>query len=176
VALGSGIAIALALLTLYGALYGGSRPESSGVAGASATLRPSPTGSQAPSTASTPTASQAPSTASPVPSTSTPTTSGSISGSIPAAFAALVGIVEDLESSGAVDGRLAKDLQHGVDEVVRALDKGDGEKVLRSLGEIRDRLDRGVERGEISPEDAHRVSDAVQNLASAIGGNAEEDD
>lgn len=160
----AGLGSAIALVLVLVALFGGSRLASSGSG------RPSPT------LGSSPDASPAGSPASPAVSTSTPTTSASTTGSNPSASEALVGVVGELESSGVLGGRLARDLQHGVDAVIRALDKGDGEDVLRSLAEMQDKLDQGLERGEISPEEAHLVSDAIRQLASTIGESAGQGD
>jgi hypothetical protein len=84
------------------------------------------------------------------------------------ATAALIGLVDELGSSGAVEGHLAKDLEHGTDQVVRALEQGDTGKVMDELGRLQDQVDEGLDKGEISAEDAQRLDDAIQGLASAL--------
>jgi serine/threonine-protein kinase len=87
------------------------------------------------------------------------------------ATAALIGLIDEFGSSGAVEGHLAKDLEHGTDEVVRALDGGDDDKALDALSRLQDKVDKGLDKGEISSEDAHRLGDAISRLATAIGAN-----
>jgi len=79
-----------------------------------------------------------------------------------------VGLVDELGSSGAVEEHLARDLEHGTDQVVRALEQGDGEKVMDELGGLQDKVDEGLDEGEISAGDAQRLSDAIQGVASAV--------
>jgi eukaryotic-like serine/threonine-protein kinase len=81
------------------------------------------------------------------------------------ATAAPIGLIGELDSSGAVEGHLAKDLEHGSDEVVRALD---GERALDALGRLLDKVDKSLGKGEISSEDAQRIGNAIQSLATAI--------
>ena len=75
-----------------------------------------------------------------------------------------------------MDGHLVEDLQHDVDEVVRALDQGDGGKVSDSLGRLQDHVDNGVEHGDISSADAQRLDQAIQALSSAVGDNNDQGD
>ena len=94
-------------------------------------------------------------------------------GSVEDATAALIGLVQELGSSGAVDEHLARDLQHGVDEVGRGRSsEGDAGKVLDSLGRLQDKVDKGLEHGEISSEDAQRLDEAIQALAAAVDASA----
>jgi eukaryotic-like serine/threonine-protein kinase len=104
-----------------------------------------------------------PSPRSPSPSTSPP------SGSIDGAATALTGLVGELVSSGSVDEHLARDLQHSMDEVVRALSRSDAEKAMDALGHLHDSVERGIDHGEISSEDAGRLDEAIQVLATALG-------
>ena len=59
---------------------------------------------------------------------------------------------------------------------MRALDEGDGEKVLEELGKLQDKVDKGLDHGEISSEDAERLDQAIQALASAVDANNQEGD
>ena len=145
----------IVILLVLNAIFGGTDPA----VGAKTPAEPrSPSPSTAASTS--PTASPA------SPSSSLPPDTG-----IEDAAAALIGLIDELGSSGAVDGHLAKDLEHGTDEVVRALDGGDGDKVLDALGGLQDKVDKGLDKGEISSEDAQRLGDAIQALATEIGAN-----
>jgi hypothetical protein len=84
----------------------------------------------------------------------------------------LVGLVQELVSSSAVDEHLARDLQHGLDEIASAFGEGDPGKVLDSLGRLQDKVEKGVEHGEISTDDAQRLDDAIQALAAAVDASA----
>jgi hypothetical protein len=115
---------------------------------------------------------------SPSPSTTTTTTTPTPSPRSPSpppatgvddATDALIGLVDELGASGAVEGHLARDLEHGMDQVLRALEQGDGGKALDALGRLQDKVDKGLDKGEISAEDAQRLDDAIQALATAIG-------
>ena len=52
--------------------------------------------------------------------------------------------------------------------MVRALEQGDSGKALDELGRLQDKVDEGLDKGEISAEDAQRLDDAIQGLASAV--------
>ena len=90
------------------------------------------------------------------------------------ATAALIGLVDELGSSGAVEEHLARDLEHGTDEVVRALEQGDAEKVMDALGGLQDKVDKGLDKGEISAADAQRLNDAIQGVASAVSAGGDQ--
>ena len=90
------------------------------------------------------------------------------------ATAALIGLVDELGSSGAVEEHLAGDLEHGMDEVVRALEQGDGGKVMDALGGLQDKVDKGLDKGEISAEDAQRLDDAIQELAIGLSAGGDQ--
>jgi hypothetical protein len=42
---------------------------------------------------------------------------------------------------------------------------------LDALGRLQDEVDKGLDEGEISSEDAQRLDDAIRALATAIGPN-----
>ena len=57
---------------------------------------------------------------------------------------------------------------------MRALEQGDGEKVMDALGGLQDKVDEGLDKGEISAGDAQRLSDAIQGVASAVSAGADQ--
>jgi len=142
-----GVLVGVLLLFVLNAIFGGTDP---------ATDARSPAKHRSPSVRS---ATPTPSPRSPSP----PPVTG-----VEDATAALVGLVDELGSSGAVEEHLARDLEHGTDQVVRALEQGDGEKVMDELGGLQDKVDEGLDEGEISAGDAQRLSDAIQGVASAV--------
>jgi serine/threonine-protein kinase len=116
---------------------------------------------------------------SPSPSTTTPSPSPRSPSPPPAtgvedATAALIGLVDELGASGAVEGHLAGDLEHGMDEVLRALEQGDSGKAVDALGRLQDKVDKGLDKGEISSEDAQRLDDAIQELATALSAGGDQ--
>jgi serine/threonine-protein kinase len=155
----AGLVIGIVLLLILNAIYGGAEP---------AVQARTPAAQRSPSSASSP--SSTPSSPSPTP---TPTAAA---GSVGDAAAALIGLVEGLGSSGAVGDDLARDLQDGVDQIVGALDEGDGGKMLDELGRLQDKVDKGLDHGEISADSAQRLEEAIQGLASAVDANHEEGD
>ena len=161
----AGLAGAIVLLLVLNALYGGADP---------AVQARTPAAERSPS----PAASESPSTPSPRSPTSSLHAPPPATGSVQEAAAALFGLVDGLVSSGAVEDHLARDLEHGVDKVVEALEAGDGGKALDELGRLQEKVDKGLEHGEISAEDAERLDVAIKELASAVesGDDDEEDE
>jgi hypothetical protein len=73
-----------------------------------------------------------------------------------------------MESAGALDDHLAKDLEHGADEVLKDLDHGDVDRALEEIDRLRDGLASAIDRGEVSPEDGQTLHDAIDHLESAV--------
>jgi hypothetical protein len=150
----AGLILGIVLLLVLNALAGGADP---------AVTARTPAGGSSPS-AATPSAARSPS--------ATPVGGGSTAD--PAA--AMIGLLSELGSSEAVDDHLARDLQHGAEEVQRALEDGDGEAILRALEHLRDKVEKGLERGEITPADAQRLDEAIGALASTVGEDQDADE
>jgi len=148
-----GLALGIVLLLLLNAIYGGADPA----VGAT-----TPAKHRSPSPATSPSPSPSPQSPSAPPAT----------GSVESAAGALLGLVQELISSSAVDEHLARDLQHGIDDVGRALSEGDPGRTLDSLGRLQDEVDKGLEHGEISTDDAQRLDEAIQALAAAVDASA----
>ena len=155
--------LGIVVLLILDGMIGGAEPTvhaNTPSAHRSATTSPrSPSRSPSPSPSPSPPAEQPPST-----------------GSVDDAATALLGVIEELSASGAVDDHLAKDLQHGVDGITRALDDGDAGKTVDALGRLQDKVDKGLEHGEIAAEDAQRLNDAIEGLAAALNANGGEGD
>jgi serine/threonine-protein kinase len=113
-------------------------------------------------------ASPPPSPRSPNP-TPTPATTGD-------PLNALLALVDQLGSTGAVDDHLARDLDHHTDELQRALDEGDGRKADDALHHLQDAVDKGLDHGEISPEDAARLDQAILLVATTVDGDEDQDE
>jgi len=82
---------------------------------------------------------------------------------------ALMSLVQEMESADLLDGHLAKDLEHETEAMLKELDRGDVERASEHVAHLNEALASAADRGEVSPEDAQRLQDAVDRLASSIG-------
>ena len=107
--------------------------------------------STAPSSAS---ASASPSPSAPVPQTPE------------AAGAALLALTQQLQDAGAIDHKLADDIQHAVDEVVNGKGKGHGHEgdASKTLKDLKDQVSEAVNQGTVSAADGSRLIDAIDLL------------
>jgi serine/threonine protein kinase len=111
--------------------------------------------------------------ASTAPSSTPPTASSSPSIPLPqtpvAAGAALLALTQQLQDAGAIDHKLAEDIQHTVDEVLNGNGKHDeGVNVPDKLNELRDAVAEAVDHGTVSASDAGRLTDAIDLLGQTI--------
>jgi eukaryotic-like serine/threonine-protein kinase len=106
---------------------------------------------------------------------SSPATSASSSPSAPlpqtpaAAGAAVLALTHQLQDAGAIDHKLADDIQHTVDEVLNGNGKHDentdpGDK----LNELKDTIAEAVDHGTVSAADAGRLTDAIDQLGQTL--------
>jgi serine/threonine-protein kinase len=111
------------------------------------------------------------------PSTAPPSTpaSASSSPSVPlpqtpeTAGAALLALTQQLQDTGAIDHKLAEDIQHTVDEVLNGKGKHDeGVDVADKLNELKDTVAEAVDHGTVSAADAGRLTDAIDQLAQTL--------
>src|SRR6185436_2869142 len=112
----AGLVAGVVVLLVLNAIFGGTDP-------AVDAKTPAQPRSHSPST-----------TASTSPSASPASPSPPVATGVEVATAALIGLIDELSSTGAVEGHLANDLEHGSDEIVRALERGDGDQALDALG------------------------------------------
>jgi hypothetical protein len=87
---------------------------------------------------------------------------------------ALLALVDQLGSTEAVDDHLARDLDHRTDELQRALDEGDDRKADEALRHLQEAVDKGLDHGEIGPEDAARLDQAILLVAATVNGDRDE--
>jgi serine/threonine-protein kinase len=154
----AGVVLGVVALLAVNAMYGGAKP-------AAASRTSAPHASPRASTSPTPSLS---------PSVTTPTTP--VTDPVSGAVASLVGLVQQMESSGGVSGDLATDLQRGLSDLTQGLDRGDGGAVLHALGYMRDKVDKGLEHGDISSASAQQLDNAILRLESLVGGNDQQGD
>ncbi len=121
-------------------------------------------------TAAASSSTQPPSTAPPSPPASA---SSSPSAPLPqtpaAAGAALLALTQQLQDTGAIDHKLAEDIQHTVDEVLNGKGKHDeGVDVADKLNELKDTVVEAVDHGTVSAADAGRLTDAIDQLGQTL--------
>ena len=106
---------------------------------------------------------------------SSPATSASPSPSAPlpqtpaAAGAALLALTQQLQDAGAIDHKLADDIQHTVDEVLNGKGKHDeNADPTDKLNELKDTIAEAVDHGTVSAADAGQLTDAIDQLGQTL--------
>jgi eukaryotic-like serine/threonine-protein kinase len=107
------------------------------------------------------------------PSSPTATASPSPSAPLPqtpeAAGAALLALTHQLQDAGAIDHKLAEDIQHTVDEVLNGKGKHDeNADPADKLNELKDTVTEAVDHGTVSAADAGRLTDAIDQLGQTL--------
>ena len=86
-----------------------------------------------------------------------------------AAAAALLTLTQQLQDTGAIDHKLAEDIQHTVDEVLNGTGKHDeNADPTDKLNELKDTVAEAVDHGTVSAADAGRLTDAIDRLAQTL--------
>src|SRR6476619_4422822 len=104
------------------------------------------------------------------PSSASPSASPSPSAPAPqtpdAAGAALLALTQQLQDAGAIDHKLADDIQHAVDDVVNGKGKGHGHEgdASKTLKDLKDQVSEAVNQGTVSAADGSRLIDAIDLL------------
>jgi serine/threonine protein kinase len=102
-----------------------------------------------------------------------------------AAVAALEGVLEDGIKAGEISRKAGDEIAREANKALDDFEKGNADKALERLSELRDKVDEMQEEGEItSPERADQVKLAIANLRAAMeaakppgdGGDEEEGD
>jgi eukaryotic-like serine/threonine-protein kinase len=103
--------------------------------------------------------SSPPASASSVPLPQTPETAG----------AALLALTQQLQDAGAIDHKLAEDIQHTVDEVLNGKGRHDeNADATDKLNELKDTVAEAVDHGTVSAADAGRLTDAIDRLGQTL--------
>jgi eukaryotic-like serine/threonine-protein kinase len=85
------------------------------------------------------------------------------------AGAALLALTQQLQDVGAIDHKLAEDIQHTVDEVLNGKGKHDeNADPTDKLNELKDTVAEAVDHGTVSAADAQRLTDAIDRLEQTI--------
>jgi len=108
--------------------------------------------------------------ASTAPSSATSSSSPSVAGpqTPKAAGAALLTLTQQLQDAGAIDHKLASDIQHAVDEVVNGHGHGHGGDAGNTLNDLKDKISEAVDHGTLSAADGRRLTDAIDRLEQTL--------
>ena len=137
----AGIVGVVALLALLIALLAGGNPRP-----ASSPTQGSSTSSSSPSSSPSTVVSQTP----------------------PTAGAALLALTQQLQDAGAIDHKLASDIQHAVGEVVNGHGHGHGGDAGSTLNDLKDKITEAVDQGTLSGVDGRRLTDAIDRLEQTL--------
>jgi serine/threonine protein kinase len=75
----------------------------------------------------------------------------------------------DLQGQDAIDEHLVGEMQRTVDDTLGELtEHGDAEKALEKLADLRERVGEALDRGEVSPDAARQIEQAIGLLQVAI--------
>src|SRR5439155_1131523 len=85
-----------------------------------------------------------------------------------AAGAALFALTQQLQDAGAIDHKLASDIQHAVDEVVNGHGHGHGGDATDTLNELKGKISEAVDQGTLSSADGRRLTDAIDRLEQTL--------
>ena len=124
------------------------------LAGGDPTAAPSPTGR----------ASTVPSS----PATSASSSPSALPQTPEAAGGALLALTQQLQDAGAIDHKLASDIQHAVDEVVNGHGHGHEGDAGKTLSDLRDQISEAVDHGTLSSADGQRLTDAIDSLEQTL--------
>jgi serine/threonine protein kinase len=119
------------------------------------------------------TAASSPTTPASTAPSSPPASASSSSAPLPRtpaeAGAALVALTQQLQDAGAIDHKLAEDIQHTVDEVLNGKGKHDeNADPTDKLNELKDTVAEAVDHGTVSAADAGRLTDAIDLLGQTL--------
>jgi len=137
----AGIVGVVALLALLIALLAGGNPRP-----ASSPTQGSSTSSSSPSSSPSTVVSQTP----------------------PTAGAALLALTQQLQDAGAIDHKLASDIQHAVGEVVNGHGHGHEGDAGSTLNDLKDKITEAVDQGTLSGVDGRRLTDAIDRLEQTL--------
>ena len=106
------------------------------------------------------------------PTPSSPASSSSPSVAVPqtpeAAGAALLALAQQLQDAGAIDHKLASDIQHAVDEVVNGHGHDQGGDTGNTLNDLKDKISEAVDHGTLSAADGRRLTAAIDRLEQTM--------
>ncbi|TMK15692.1 MAG: serine/threonine protein kinase [Actinobacteria bacterium] len=118
-----------------------------------------------PGPASSPT-QQASTTPSSLASSSSP--SGAPPQTPEAAGAALLALTQQLQDAGAIDHKLASDIQHAVDEVLNGHGHGHEGDAGNTLNDLKEKIAEAVDHGTLSAANGRRLTDGIDRLEQTL--------
>ena len=97
-----------------------------------------------------------------------------------ATFASTVGSIRQLlaagVSAGAIDSHAADDVNHQLDDLLKAATDGKQEDIAHKVEDLQNKISDDVDHGQIQEPYATQLKDAVQALLTSVGGGGGEGD
>jgi hypothetical protein len=93
-----------------------------------------------------------------------------------AAAAALLTLTQQLQDTGAIDHKLADDIQHAVDEAVNGKGHGHEGDASNTLKDLKDKVSEAVNQGTLSAADGGRLIDAIDRLDQTLSSDSSDGD
>src|SRR5438552_3975388 len=84
------------------------------------------------------------------------------------AGAALLALTQQLQDAGAIDHKLASDIQHAVTEVVNGHGHGHEGDAGNTLSDLKDKISEAVDHGTLSAADGRRLTAAIDRLEQTL--------
>jgi serine/threonine-protein kinase len=111
------------------------------------------------------------------PSSTPPSASSSPSAPLPqtpeTAAAALLALTQQLQDAGAIDHKLAEDIQHAVDQAVNGKGHGHEGDASNTLKDLKDKVSEAVSQGTVSAADGGRLIDAIDRLDQTLSSDGD---
>ena len=77
-------------------------------------------------------------------------------------------MTQQLQDAGAIDHKLASDIQHAVGEVVNGHGHGHEGDAGSTLNDLKDKITEAVDQGTLSGVDGRRLTDAIDRLEQTL--------
>jgi hypothetical protein len=90
------------------------------------------------------------------------------------AAAALIAIAQSLQSSGAIDQHLSKEIERSIRDLLDHLDEPD--EVAATVDDLRNEVADSIDKGKATPEAAQQLSVAIDQLAKTLPSSGGEGD
>jgi hypothetical protein len=102
---------------------------------------------------------------------------GGVLASFDEAVQGLFGTITGGLNSGQISDDVAREVEHKLRDVARELDRGNTDKALEQLEDLRDKIEEFLEKGQITTEErAAAITSAIDRVAETIRASSDEDD
>jgi hypothetical protein len=87
---------------------------------------------------------------------------------VEAAYTLLVAGIEEEASAGGIEEKAADDLRHRVEDIGKKLDEGKHDEVAIKIAEFTEKLQEGVDKGEVSAKSGENITQLMRVLVDSI--------